>query len=67
LFGGQELGGDRERMQEEAVNLPGEGKTDCKCDRHGDHADDQPGAQFHQVVEQRRAGSLDLGLVVVRG
>ncbi len=63
LLGPQRVGQD-ERPQQKLVELLGEDEAEDKAHRQGHGADDQPAAQFDQMVEQRGAGGLDLGLIL---
>src|SRR5690606_24394075 len=64
-FGGHQARSGLEGAQQEDIERLCEGEAQQETDAEGGDADDQPLAQFDQVVEQRSARGLDLALVVV--
>ncbi len=64
LLLGQQGAGQGERPQQELEQVGGDQEAAEEADHQGHRADDQAGAQLDQVIQERRAGGLDLGVVV---
>ncbi len=65
LLFGQQGGGHAEGVQQQQVDFFGQGEADHEADEQRDAADHQPLAQLRQVIQQRRARGLDIGVVVL--
>ena len=65
LLGRHDLGGHFEGVQQDFIDLGGEGETDGKANGQGPDTDDQARSQLDQMFQQGRAGGFDFGLVVI--
>src|SRR6185437_6252156 len=55
----------RQRQGQEGIDIFGKEKAEQEAQQERDDRNDQPLAQFDEMIEQRRLGRLDRGFVVV--